>query len=1444
MPRLHSLFFALLALPAAAAEPLHVLIATDPGRESNQIRDGLAAAVKQGGGLVETAELPGALPLDHTDVLVVYEREFRAFTADERAAVEAFAKKGGGIVALHGGLAAGDEAWWKPLVGGAWTADSQKFSSRMMLYVATDQHPIVAGASAFDIDDETGYDLSLAANVRVLASAFTPKITGPRAEARRNRNAPAEKANVFDIQPQLWAYEAPAENGGKPHRAVAALQGEPATFNHPSFRTFLLRGIAWTAGRNNLDELSAAAEVASLRYPPGGPETAEATVKQFKIEPGFTASVAAEEPLINKPIAVQWDGSGRLWVAETPEYPNGRRPMVAEPWKETDSLVPGVSDRAAKDRISVLSEPDANGKFTKKTVFYEGLELVTGFCLYRDGVIALHEPDIVWLRDTKGTGKADTVQRLFTGFTPGDTHFVANHLILAPDGWVYVSMGGGADVRKPEGGEVIARISSGMFRFKPDGSAIEQVSSKGGNGFGADVTSDGELFFNQATSGNPIQHVALPESVLARGKVGSQGGAQNVIEQRVVARNPLPSRIPLMQIDLVGKYSAACASLVYEGGAWPAEWNRSIFCTEPILNIIHREALVPKGPTFTGNMVRTDAEFIYSPDYWFRPVDVAPGPDGAIYLLDFYNPVIAHSDTRGPLHSRSGASVRPDREHYFGRIYRVQSDQARKLEIPDLAKADAAQLVQAFHHPNRTVRFNAHRLLMERSATEAVPALLPVATQDAFAPARSQALWGLQRFGALEPALLKAALTDGDPVVRKTAALIAETRADADAAQAELAKGALDSDPRTRIAMLRGLAATGVDAVSAQAIVAAYAQASETWTQSAAVAAAMRNPAAVIDAAFSSAKPDGLRDLVSGIAARLVESRQPAAFGRLISVISGKPAATDSLKRLVLEAAARLKLSAGEMPEAPLLTLLGSENLDLRTAALPVAAAIAGSGALHDAVEKNAAALLAKLGEPGLSDDAAKQIVASLVGARAANAAILPAIGKLLADPKTSEGLKREAISALGQSGDAVAGALLTDSFASLAPSVQTKAYDALLTRAEWANAFLDAVEAGKIRISDLGPANVFRLTSHPVKAVAERATKAVAKLRSGSGDKDAVIAQLRPIVTQAGNAAHGKEVFTQTCAICHKYGDVGKEIGPVLDGIGAHGPEALLIDIIDPSRQIDAGFELFTIETKDGQIQSGILAQENDARVILRSPAGDVEIPTAQIKSRVNTHRSLMPEGFEGLGGETLRDILAFLCGSESRFRVLNLAEAFTADTRRGLYQSQDAPADSFRFAKYGMNNVDGIPFNIVNPEESLIGGNIIVLKGGPPDAFAHTLPRRVEVKVGLPVTKFDFLGGVAGWGASAPDPSGRTIMRVTMYFADGQTETVSLRNGVEFADYGGAVEVPGSKMTHGVVTERQLRWFSIPVSHPGVVEKLALESADNGPAPTTVAITAELAR
>ncbi|WP_038172155.1 PVC-type heme-binding CxxCH protein [Verrucomicrobium sp. BvORR106] len=1412
----------LCALRLPAASPPKVAVLGDDPAFVQSFKSDLAAR-----GL-STSDEAGAW-----DAVLLQASQPKELTESEREILTATAKRGGGIILIHQALAGAAPEFMKPLAGGAWTSHSRKFSSRMMFYTMTDQHSIMAGASPFDITDDAAFDLDIELEnkgLTVLGSAFTPKVSSKKGSAPTDSN----RANIFDIQPQMWAYEAAG------HKAVVLLQGSPETLQHPSMRAFLLRSLAWTTGQAKIDAYLTPPEVTALRYPKDGAQPADQVTRQMELHPDFVMREVASEPLINKPIAIQWDASGRMWIAESVEYPNGRRENVAASWKETGVLQPGTYDRPARDRISILSAPDVSGRFTKKTVWHEDLELVTGFCMHRDGVIAVHQPDIVFIRDTDQDGRADKVERIFTGFTPGDSHFVANHFIQGMDGWIYANMGGDANVKSPDGNHSFGKVISGVFRFKPDGSAIEQVSSKGGNGFGLDITSDGEIFFNQATSGNPIQHVVVPETVLAKGRIGNLLGAESVIKQRKVVRREMPDRAALMQIDVVGGYSAACSSLIYEGGSWPAEWNRSAFTTEPILNILHHEVLSPTGSTFAGEMVRKDAEYALSPDYWFRPFDIACGPDGAAYVLDFYCPVVAHSDSRGPQHSKSGASVRPDRDHYFGRVYRIDHKDAIRLVVPDLAKARSDELAQALKHPNKVVRENALRLLCEQGGAHSSAALTGMIASSNPTASRVAALWGLHRLGTLDQTALAAALADPDPALRKNAALIIE--AGATPPQGSVAHALGDKDIRVAIAMLRALAVTGLDDEAARQLTNVVPTLPDDWARSAAVAAASQNPLPVLKVALESSEPQALASFVTAVASKLPEGHQAGDLIPLLQACANAPDRAAPLVQEIVSAARLLTAPASPSTEvtATLRALLTSKHPSIRAAALPLTVAWRADGPLHEVIQPLVQDLLKQLASAEVPLPLRMDMATALCGARAADPAILPAMGSVLAT-NHPEALKRHVLTQLGSLNDAAAGQLMVLSFNHLAASLQPSTVDLLLTRSDWTMAFLDAVEKKEISINLLGPATLFKLRTHPAKEVAARANQMLEQLRAVSKDKDAAIARLVPEVLQRGDATKGQAIFAATCAMCHKFNDLGHEIGPVLTGIGLHGPADLMVHILDPNRQVDANYEVWSFELNDGKFHSGIIANENATEVLVKMPGADVKVAKADIKTRTNTHRSLMPEGYEALGGEILRDLLAYICADTGKHRVLNLTHAFTADTRRGLYQSQEQTGDTLPFLKFGIVNVEGIPFDIMDPEKSSLGGNVIVLKGGPPESFANTLPQRVEIPVGYAAKKLHFLGGVAGWGASKAGER-RTAMTVKLTYANGKVDEVDLRDGIVFTDYAGDVEVPGSKFADGLVKNKGLRWFTVPLQPESPLTKVELSSPGGGPAATTVAVTAEL--
>jgi putative heme-binding domain-containing protein len=294
---------------------------------------------------------------------------------------------------------------------------------------------------------------------------------------------------------------------------------------------------------------------------------------------------------------------------------------------------------------------------------------------------------------------------------------------------------------------------------------------------------------------------------------------------------------------------------------------------------------------------------------------------------------------------------------------------------------------------------------------------------------------------------------------------------------------------------------------------------------------------------------------------------------------------------------------------------------------------------------------------------------------------------------------------------------------------------------------------------------------------------------------------------------------------------------------MGVHGPAELLVHILDPNRMVEENYMSVSIETKDGETYDGILGRDTRTTVVVRNAAGDTEIKTADIKSRRNTGRSLMPEGFEALGAETLRDILAYLAAGDSRFRVINMSDAFNADSRKGLFLTPENTQDTLEFKKFGVLKAGDVPFDVVSPARARTGRNLIVLKGG--GGIARRMPQKAEIKnVNLRASRLHFLGGVGGWMYPFGGEGTRNLpaAKVTVEFADGQREEFLLKNGVEFADWNGQADVPGSTMVPNIVTHGQVRTFARDLAHNGVIQSITLESFDNSVAPVFVAITAEI--
>jgi putative heme-binding domain-containing protein len=523
-------------------------------------------------------------------------------------------------------------------------------------------------------------------------------------------------------------------------------------------------------------------------------------------------------------------------------------------------------------------------------------------------------------------------------------------------------------------------------------------------------------------------------------------------------------------------------------------------------------------------------------------------------------------------------------------------------------------------------------------------------------------------------------------------------------------------------------------------------------------------------------------------------------------------------------------------------------DAELSLAAVTLAAAWSKGDELKAEFAAAAQKLLPLVADEQAAPEARAAAARTLVALRRVDAAILPAITKVL-QKGTPDVVAFAAVEALAAAGDAASGKALLSAFLKAEPMVRKSAYAALMTRPEWAGLVLDALEAKSLSPMQLGTLQSSQLTRHPDEAISKRATALFLKFDAGTNSsKDEVIAKLRAEVDKPGDIAKGKEIFVGACQTCHMIGKVGNDFGPNLQGIGSHPATELLVHIVDPNRMVDDEHRTWNIKLKDGTAYSALIGSENPVAMKLKMPAGvTIEVKVADIASRTRVETSLMPEGFEALGAEGLRNLIAYIRSTAvtnegvtvGNFTLLDLSAAMTADTRWGLYASRETKGDTLPFVKFGQVTANGVPFNIVDPAKAKDGKNVIVLKGGAGRAYSQSFPQTVEFPVGVSATRLHFLGAVGGWAGIGGLPA----MTVEIRFVGGRKQVVTQMAGRDFADYyPDDAEVSGSKIAQGLVKSHHVRTLVLPVEGTEIIEKIILTSPGNTVAPTTVAITAEI--
>jgi putative heme-binding domain-containing protein len=999
--------------------------------------------------------------------------------------------------------------------------------------------------------------------------------------------------------------------------------------------------LLWIATAVSLLGLGGALALAFSRATPPLPPDAPAKLppeeakKTFQVAEGLEIQLLAHEPMVQQPVCITFDDRGRLWVLQYLQFPipKGLKAVEVDQYLRTKyDRVPEPPPKGPKggDKIIVLEDPDATGRYRKAKDVLTGLNLASGMALGYGGVFVAQPPYLLFYRLKPGTDEPDgDPEVLLKGFGMEDAHAFANSLTWGPDGWLY-----GA-----QGSTVTANIrgigfQQGIWRYHPRSREFELFAEGGGNTWGIDFDRYGQLFAGGNTTEPLCHHVQGGYYIKGFGK---HGPLHNPYTFGYF--NPVKHR-GFLGSALTGGF------VIYQGGLFPKRFQDVVIYPNLRANAMRVSRLEPGDSTFTTIF---QEDFLTSSDRWFRPVKSLVGPDGALTIADWYDYNISHSDPK----DRS-KWYQPSRD--TGRIWRVapQGVKPRADGQWPLSKLSNDDLVKLLHHPNAWYGREARRIFMERRDPSICPRLAEMVLHEKEGQLALEAMWALYVSGGLSDDLAMKFLDHPFEHVRAwTIRLLGDRRQVAPCFNdrlVELARREPSATVRSQLACTCKRLSGPVALPIVEQLLARSEDVADPhiplllwWAIEDKAISDRDRVVELISSAEAWNRPITRAVVVERLARRYLAEGKSEGFTCCARLLGLAPTARER-ERLVraLEqqmeglhfdeappalAAALKPLLAEEHPSSTLIRLCLRLGLEVAYPLASVRAADTRLGA------EERADFVRALGER--KDPTSLAILLRFLRVTEpvqVRSAALLAVQRY----ETPE----------------VAAAILRQ-YASMTPLLRGQARDVLISRSSWSSAALAAVEKGSIPAQEFSVEQVRRIVLHKDPKLNERVEKLWGQVRPAtSREKRGRIMAVSQILGKGtGDPERGKPLVVTNCLNCHQLFGEGAKIGPDLSAMDRKNLEVLLPNVIDPSAVIREGYQQYVVTTMDGRLLSGLLAEDTPEKVTVLDAKGvRTTLRKTDIDSLTRAETSLMPEGIlDALSDQELRDLFAYLRSDKS---------------------------------------------------------------------------------------------------------------------------------------------------------------------------------------------------